>query len=135
MKTKPSPKFLLIFRDGSASHHQMGAAQRDALLQDWNQWYDRLASQGKLEGGHPLEPGGRLVSRSGSRTVDGPFVESNEAVGGYFLLTVADLDEAVAIAKECPSVKLGLTVEVRPVADTCPSLRQSQEAMAEETSV
>lgn len=131
MNPTNSPRFLLLFRDGSASYHLISQDQRQTLLQQWNEWYDRLSSQGKLQGGHPLEPTGRVVSRSGGRTVDGPFVESTEAVGGYFLLTVADLNEAIEIAKDCPSVKLGLTVEVRPVADMCPSLRPAQPAMAE----
>lgn len=133
MNSAPSPtpsRFMLLFRDGDASYHQMSPSQRQELLQQWNEWYERLASQGKLEGGHPLEGSGRIVSRSGSRTVDGPFVESTEAVGGYFLLTVNTLDEAVEIARDCPSVRLGLNVEVRPVADICPSLRQPQEALA-----
>lgn len=127
----PSPsRYMLLFRDSNASYHQMSPDQRQELLQQWNEWYQRLSSQGKLEGGHPLEGSGRVVSRSGSRTVDGPFVESTEAVGGYFLLTVKTLDEAVEIARDCPSVRLGLTVEVRPVADMCPSLRQPQKALA-----
>ncbi|WP_038167183.1 YciI family protein [Verrucomicrobium sp. BvORR106] len=129
--TGPSTsRYMLLFRDSNASYHQMSPDQRQELLQQWNEWYQRLSSQGKLEGGHPLEGSGRVVSRSGSRTVDGPFVESTEAVGGYFLLTVKTLDEAVEIARDCPSVRLGLTVEVRPVADMCPSLRQPQQALA-----
>lgn len=129
--TSPSAsRYMLLFRDSNASYHQMSPDQRQELLQQWNEWYQRLSSQGKLEGGHPLEGTGRVVSRSGSRTVDGPFVESTEAVGGYFLLTVNTLDEAVEIARDCPSVRLGLTVEVRPVADICPSHRQPQEALA-----
>jgi hypothetical protein len=63
--------------------------------------------------------------------VDGPFAESKEAVGGYFLLDVADMNEALAIAKQCPSLALGASVEVRPVAEVCPTFRQAQEAMAE----
>ena len=51
---------------------------------------------------------------------DGPFAESKEAIGGYFLLDVASLDEAVAIAQECPGLPYGIRVEVRPVAAECP---------------
>ena len=57
------------------------------------------------------------------RTVtDGPFAESKEAIGGYFLLLVKDRNEAVEIAQECPTLKYGLTVEVRPVADDLDAL-------------
>jgi hypothetical protein len=50
---------------------------------------------------------------------DGPFVESKEAIGGYFYLQVADEAEAVAIAQQCPGLDYGAIVEVRPVADMC----------------
>ena len=59
----------------------------------------------------------------GERVVDGPYAEAKEAVGGYLFLTVADLDEATEIAKQCPGLVHGLTVEVRPVADVSPMLK------------
>jgi hypothetical protein len=59
---------------------------------------------------------------------DGPFAESKEAIGGYFLLQVKSLDEAVAIAKDCPGLAYGAVVEVRPVAEECPV---AEEARAE----
>jgi hypothetical protein len=51
---------------------------------------------------------------------DGPFAESKEAIGGYFLLDVASFDDAVVIARECPGLPYGVQVEVRPVAAECP---------------
>jgi len=51
---------------------------------------------------------------------DGPFAESKETIGGYILLKVNTLDEAVAIAQECPGLSYGIQVEVRPVAGECP---------------
>lgn len=120
----PMP-FLLIFKDASPSNYtRLSPAQRQTLLKEWYDWYDGLAEAGKLRHGHPLEPEGRIVSAHGGRVVDGPFVEANEVVGGYFLLTVSGLEEAVAIAKQCPTLRhdIGLTVEVRPVADLCPAL-------------
>ena len=62
---------------------------------------------------------------------DGPFAESKEAVGGYFLLQVEDLDEAVEIAKGCPLLEYGTTVEVRPVAAECPTFRRINQRLAE----
>src|SRR6185295_6349581 len=103
MQTNPS-SYLLIFRDSSPDCYKaMSAEQRQQLMQQWNAWYDGLAEQGKVQHGHPLEPQGRVVSGArGERVVDGPFAESKEAVGGYFLLTVADLEEATEIAQRCP---------------------------------
>lgn len=115
--------FLLIFRDSSgAMYRGLSAEQRQELMQRWNDWYDDLDARGKVQHGNPLEPGGRVVTGPGPRVTDGPFAETVEAIGGYFLLTVADLDEATAIARDCPSLPLGMVVEVRPVADVCHTL-------------
>ncbi len=122
METK-SP-FLLIFRDTSNDVYKaMSPDQRQQLMQQWNAWYDGLAAEGKVEHGHPLEPQGRVVSGAkGERVTDGPFAEATEGIGGYFLLTVRDLDEATAIARRCPSLPYGMHVEVRPIADACATL-------------
>jgi hypothetical protein len=120
-----SPPYLLIFRDsGSETYKNLSAEERQQLFARWYEWYDGLLAAGKLKGGNPLESGGRVVSVTAGRIMDGPFVEGKEVVGGYFLLTVGSLEEAVAIAKQCPTLQLGLdlTVEVRTVADLCPAL-------------
>ncbi|HTO02400.1 MAG TPA: YciI family protein [Opitutus sp.] len=123
MPNKTSP-YLLIFRDVSPDvYSTISAQERQDLMQQWNAWYDGLAAQGKVQHGHPLEPQGRVVSGPrGERVIDGPFAESKEAIGGYFLLTVADLDEATSIAQRCPSLRLGMSVEVRAIADACAGL-------------
>ncbi|HUR56415.1 MAG TPA: YciI family protein [Opitutaceae bacterium] len=123
MENKTSP-YLLIFRDASPDvYTNLSADQRQQLMHQWNAWYDGLAEQGKVEHGNPLEASGRTVSGvRGERVVDGPFAEAKEAIGGYFFLRVASLDEATEIAQRCPSLKHGMTVEVRPVADACHAL-------------
>lgn len=120
METKPSP-YLLIFRDSSPHHYKaLSAEQRQQLLAQWNHWYEGLAAAGKIEHGHPLEPEGRVVAGDqGERVSDGPFAEGKEAIGGYFLLRVADLDEATAIAQRCPNLPYGMIVEVRAVSECC----------------
>ena len=123
MENKTSP-YLLIFRDVSPDVYKtISADERQKLMQQWNAWYDGLAAEGKVQHGHPLEPQGRIVSGTrGDRVVDGPFAEAKEAIGGYFLLTVADIDEATEIAQRCPSLRYGMTVEVRPIAEACAQL-------------
>jgi hypothetical protein len=122
-ETKESA-YMLIFRDTSPGTYKgLSPEQRQQLLKQWNDWYEGLIEQGKVKVGHPLEPEGRVVSGvRGERVVDGPYAEGKEAVGGFFYLTVADLDEATAIAKQCPSLPYGLLVEIRPVAACCPIL-------------
>lgn len=130
-ETKPSA-YMLIFRETSPETYKaMSPEQRQNLLQEWNDWYDGLAAQGKLSHGHPLEPEGRVVSGSGGdRVLDGPYAEGKEAIGGFFFLTVGSVDEAVAIAKMCPSLRYGLIAEVRPVAPSCPALSPARQEPA-----
>lgn len=115
------PSYLLIFRESTPERYEaMSAEERRHSLDRWNEWCDKLAAEGRWQAGHPLEPHGRLVSRAtAGRRVDGPFAEAKEMVGGYFLLTAADLDEATAVAEQCPNLQYGMTVEVRPIAGGC----------------
>jgi len=124
--TFPASSVLLVFRTaGPDSHAHLSAGQRDALTQQWSEGYDGLAAQGKVEHGRPLELVGRVVpGPKGERVSDGPYAEAKKLVGGYFFPTVADLDEATRIAQRCPGLPLGLTVEVRPVADMSPVLEK-----------
>ena len=130
----PAIPFLLIFRDAESSRYSaMSAEQRQQLLLQWNEWYEGLAAVGKVQHGHPLEPGGRVVSgERGERIIDGPFAETKDAIGGYFLVTVTGIDEATEIARRCPGLPFGITVEVRRISETCPRLEHTLQTNAEE---
>lgn len=112
--------YMLIFRN-NAWHNGLSPEEMQKVAGEWMAWYNRLTDQGKVTGGNPLESKGKLVSGKGGRVVaDGPFAESKEAIGGYFMLNVDSMDEAVAIAKDCPGLPYGVKVEVRPVMEKCP---------------
>jgi hypothetical protein len=111
---------LLIFR-GTDWYDGLSPEEMRAVADNWMAWFRRLTDEGKIIGANPLEREGRIVSGKNGRVVsDGPFAEAKETIGGYFLLKVNSLDEAVAIAQECPGLKYGIRVEVRPVAGECP---------------
>ena len=113
-------EYMLLFR-GNDWHKCLSPEETQKVVSQWKSWFDRLTAQGKAIAGNPLEREGKVVSGKNGRVVaDGPFAESKEAIGGYFLLQVKSLDEAVAIAKECPGLAYGAVVEVRPVAQECP---------------
>lgn len=116
--------YLLFFREPHGDCYEgLSPEQRTDLGNQWNAWYEGLAARGKVQHGHPLHPTGRVVTGTrGGSIVDGPFAEAKEAIGGYFLLTVSGLEEATEIARQCPSLYLGMTVEVRPIADACAAL-------------
>lgn len=120
---------MLLFR-GNEWHNGLSPEEMQQISERWMAWFKGLMEKGTATAGAPLEREGRLVSGKSGRVVsDGPFAESKEAIGGYFLLKVATLDEAVAIAQQCPGLPYGAKVEVRAVAAECPL---SEEARAEE---
>src|SRR5262245_50852273 len=85
------------------------------------------------QGWEPLFHEGKIVSQKRGRSVsDGPFAESKEAIGGFFLLEVGSLDEAAEIAKDFPALEYGATVEVRPVAPECMIGETAQQKNARE---
>lgn len=121
--TPSASNFMLLFHNaGPETHRHLAPEEKTRLMQQWNSWYDGLAAQGKVEEGRPLALAGRVISMEGGRLVDGPYAETKEAIGGFFMLRVADLEEAVAIGKQCPGLPLGVVVEVRPLADRSPVL-------------
>src|SRR5262245_27564280 len=120
MSTKSNNGYMLIFR-GTEWYKELSPQEMQQVMDQWMAWFKRLTEQGKAVAGNPLEPEARIVSGKNGRVVsDGPFAEAKATIGGYFLLCVASLDEAVAIAKECPGLPFGIRVEVRPVAAECP---------------
>jgi hypothetical protein len=120
METSATP-FILFFRNsGPETHAHLSADERQQLMTRWNAWYDDLAAEGKAIAGTPLELETRIVSGArGERVVDGPFAETKEAIGGYVMLMVNDLDEATAIAQAHPGLPYGLQIELRRLADSC----------------
>src|SRR5215467_7290594 len=132
---KKQNQYMLIFR-GNDWHKGMSPEQMQEVANQWMAWFKRLTEQGKAVAGNPLEPEGKLVSGKNGRVVaDGPFAESKEAIGGYFLLHVNSIDEAVAIAQQCPGLPYGIRVEVRPVAAAgdCAVAKKVREAQLAET--
>jgi hypothetical protein len=113
-------EYMLLFR-GTDWHSDLSAEEMQAVVGQMMAWFKRLADQGKVLGGSPLDNKGKVVSGKNGRVVaDGPFAESKEAVGGYFMLQVDTMEEAVAIAQQCPILPYGLKVEVRQVLEQCP---------------
>ena len=111
--------YMLLFR-GTNWDKGLSPEQLQKVVSDWYAWFEGLIKDGRAISGHPLMNEGKIVSGKKGRTVaDGPFAESKEAIAGYFYLRVANLDEALEIARECPGLEYGAIVEVRPVAEMC----------------
>ena len=119
MKTQNQNGYMLLFR-GTELRKSLSPEELQKVSENWMAWFRRLTEEGKALAGNPLEREGKIVSGKDRIVSDGPFAESKEAIGGYFLLDVATMDEALAIATECPGLPYGIRVEVRPVAGECP---------------
>jgi len=118
--------YMLIFR-GTDWYSGLSAEETQKVTDQWMAWFKGLMDEGKVIAGNPLEREGKIVSGKNKAVADGPFMESKEAIGGYFLLKVDSMDAAVAIAKQCPGLPYGIRVEVRQIAGECPMARQLKE--------
>src|SRR3954470_15200605 len=123
--TEKQNGYMLLFR-GNDWTKSLSPEEKQKVTDQWMAWFRRLTDEGKAIAGNPLEPAGKIISGKNRVVSDGPFAESKEAIGGYFLLDVASFDDAVAIARECPGLPHGVQVEVRPVAAECPLASQLQ---------
>jgi hypothetical protein len=106
----PRPRYLLLLheRPGSAAETPEQARR---VVEEYKAWARRLRAQGKLVGGEKLSNGGTLVSSAGDRKIAVPPAE----VGGYFVIRAATREEALEIARSCPHVGRGGTVELRAI--------------------
>jgi hypothetical protein len=96
------------------------AAERDAVMKDYGEWVAGLERDGRHRATEKLagSPAAKTLRlRDGKRIVtDGPFAETREQLGGYFLVDAEDLDEAIEIASKIPGGRYG-TVEIRPILE------------------
>lgn len=110
-------EFLFIYRrDASADSNVQWSPERiQALMKPWQDWMGSLAAQNKLiDRGNRLDGDGSVVKPNNIVT-NGPYVEMKEAVGGYSIVKAKDLKEAAELAKGCPIITVGGSVEVRAI--------------------
>jgi hypothetical protein len=111
-------QYLLLIYDAEKTFAQMPENELARLLSDYNAFSADLAKSGKMLGSNRLHNVAKATTvrvRDGKpQLTDGPFAETREQLGGYYLVDAKDLDEACAIAARIPSAKYG-SIEVRPV--------------------
>lgn len=111
-------QYLLLIYEDERIYQAEGAVE--SIIAEHNTFAGEAAAAGVLRGGNGLKETATATTvraRGGSRTVhDGPFAETHEQLGGYYLLEVANLDEAIAWARKLPMAQDG-SVEIRPVIE------------------
>jgi hypothetical protein len=111
-------KFLFVFRGGGvAQTPPLSPSELQAHLKKWYEWRESLASRGHEPKGAPLENVGKTLRGRDRVVTDGPFVESKDMVTGNMEIGAISLDEAVALAEDCPIFEFDGSVEVRPMLE------------------
>ena len=109
-------RFALLVYGSGAGVAGLPEAEQRAHLKKWDDWVAQLNTDGTFAGGNPLQPVAKTISGKAAKVSDGFFVPKDEyVVGGYILVEAGSLDEAVEIAKGCPTFELDGNVEVREV--------------------
>jgi hypothetical protein len=114
-------RYICLIYDDEAAFAKLSEAQQGGVFQEYMAFTADIVKSGHHRAGDPLQPAqtattirmkdGKVV------TTDGPFVETKEQLGGYYLIEAKDLDDALSIAKRIPSVRHGGAIEVRPLME------------------
>jgi len=113
-------KYMLLIHHDEQAWDKLGEAKRQLIFGEFRELRQQLLSRGQYLDSAPLQPTSVATSfrvRDGKRLVtDGPFAETREQLGGYFLVDVRDRDEAIAVAAQIPTARWG-TIEVRQLVE------------------
>ncbi len=111
-------QYLLLIYDSETVWEKMNPADQAKMYEEYGKFTNEIKEKGKHLAGHQLQPVATATTvrvRDGKRvTTDGPFAETKEQLGGFYMINAKDLDEAIAIAARIPSAKVG-SIEVRPI--------------------
>jgi hypothetical protein len=113
-------RYLLLIYGDESTYANMSEEELQADMQKWWEYDAALKEAGATPGGEALQPTATATSvrdDNGSPLVtDGPFAETREQLGGYYVLDVENLDEAIKWGHRCPGAKSG-TIELRPIQE------------------
>jgi hypothetical protein len=113
-------QYLLLIYGNEGYWGKLSDAERGKVSQEYGEFTRSIAGSGHLKGGNELDAISTATTvrmRDGKRLVtDGPFAETKEQLGGYYLVEAKDLDEAIGLAARIPSGRWG-SIEVRPIRE------------------
>jgi hypothetical protein len=114
-------QYLLMIYDEEKKWTTMSDSERGKLMADYGAFTKQILESKHMVGGNPLQPTATATTvrvRDGKSVLThGPFAETREQLGGYYLIEAKDLDEATGIAARIPSARFG-SIEVRPIMKT-----------------
>jgi hypothetical protein len=111
-------RYVLMICTDEAKEAALSPEEQAAVMAEYDTFGEEMAGRGVLQGGERLRPVSDATTvrvRDGEVLIsDGPFAETKEQIGGYFIVDCKDLDEATEVASKIPSARVG-TIEVRPI--------------------
>jgi hypothetical protein len=110
-------EFMLIFRGDAGEQHDLSPSQLQAHVEKWYRWSDELSRQGRRNTGAALDSPAAAVRGHDRVVTDGPYAESKDLVTGSMIFEADSLEDAIDVARSCPTYEFGGSVEVRPVQD------------------
>jgi hypothetical protein len=113
-------QYLMLIYSQESNYMKMTPQEQAAMSAEFGKYTEEITKSGKFRGGNRLAPIASATTvrvRDGKRvTTDGPFAETKEQLGGYYLIDANDLDEAIALAGKIPAARVG-SIEVRPIVE------------------
>ena len=116
-------KYLLLIYENEAAFGGLPEAEQGRIFEEYMEFTRHIQKSGNRLGGEALQPTSTAttvrVKDGKTLTTDGPFAETREQLGGFYLVEAKDLDEAIALAAKIPGARTG-SIEVRPILPTPP---------------
>ena len=113
-------KYLCLIYENENAWNELSKEQSDGVMAEYNTFTEEIGKSGHLLGGEALQPTASATTvrmRNGKvSTTDGPFAETKEQLGGYYLVEAKDLNDAIQVVARIPAARNG-SIEVRPVID------------------
>jgi hypothetical protein len=124
-------KYLCLIYENEKNWENLPAADSEAVMNEYFAFTEEIRKNGKLVAAEALQPTPTATTvrvRNGKvSTTDGPFVETKEQLGGFYLIEAKDLNDAIQVASRIPSARFG-AIEVRPVMDFSADAANREEA-------
>jgi len=120
-------RYMLLIYDDEKVFEKMSETEKGSIFEQYGEFTDAIRTSGAFQAGAPLQPvsTATTVRMKNGKTVitDGPFAETKEQLGGYYIVEAKNGDEAASIAARIPSVRVGGSIEVRPIMEMGPPPR------------
>ena len=114
-------RYMLLIYGDEKKRFTMSDGEKAAMFKEYGEFTEGIRKSGAFQAGDPLQGVGTAATvrmKDGKAiTTDGPFAETREQLGGYYIVEAKNRDEAIAIAARIPSVRVGGSIEVRPIMD------------------